>query len=84
MRLSHLSLPHWLNYFTQSSPRIELPQYLFEAGWAAENRVIACTQPRRVAATTVAKRVAEEMGSVLGDEVGTAVRQTVQMGRGRD
>lgn len=47
----------------------ELPQYLFESGWAAENRVIACTQPRRVAATSVAARVAEEMGSVLGDEV---------------
>lgn len=48
----------------------ELPQYLHEAGWAAEGKVIGCTQPRRVAATTVAGRVAEEMGSVLGDEVG--------------
>lgn len=47
----------------------ELPQYLHEAGWSAENHVIACTQPRRVAATSVAARVAEEMGSVLGDEV---------------
>ena len=48
---------------------IELPQYLKEANWASENHVIACTQPRRVAATTVAARVAEEVGSVLGDEV---------------
>lgn len=47
----------------------ELPQYLKEANWASENHVIACTQPRRVAATTVAARVAEEVGSVLGDEV---------------
>jgi hypothetical protein len=31
--------------------------------------VVACTQPRRVAATSVATRVAEEVGSVLGDEV---------------
>lgn len=48
---------------------LELPQYLYEAGWAADGNVIACTQPRRVAATSVASRVATEVGSVLGDEV---------------
>jgi ATP-dependent RNA helicase DDX35 len=48
---------------------LELPQYLFEAGWAAKGNVIACTQPRRVAATSVATRVAQEVGSLLGDEV---------------
>lgn len=47
----------------------ELPQYLYEAGWSADGRVVGCTQPRRVAATSVATRVAEEMGTVLGDEV---------------
>ncbi|KAG7553604.1 hypothetical protein FFLO_02959 [Filobasidium floriforme] len=52
----------------------QLPQYLKEANWASENHVIACTQPRRVAATTVAARVAEEVGSVLGDEVGYSIR----------
>jgi ATP-dependent RNA helicase DDX35 len=40
-----------------------------EVGWAAEGNVIACTQPRRVAATSVASRVATEVGSMLGDEV---------------
>lgn len=35
---------------------------------------IACTQPRRVAAITVAKRVAAEAGSELGDVVGYSVR----------
>ena len=40
-----------------------------EAGWASDGRVVGCTQPRRVAATSVATRVAEEVGSVLGDEV---------------
>lgn len=35
---------------------------------------MGCTQPRRVAATSVATRVAEEVGSVLGDEVGYAIR----------
>lgn len=48
---------------------LELPQYLLEAGWAADGNVIACTQPRRVAATSVAGRVATEVGTLLGDEV---------------
>ncbi|KAF8610574.1 P-loop containing nucleoside triphosphate hydrolase protein [Ceratobasidium sp. AG-I] len=52
----------------------QLPQYLYEAGWAANGNVIACTQPRRVAATSVASRVATEVGSVLGDEVGYTIR----------
>ncbi|KAF5373103.1 hypothetical protein D9758_001733 [Tetrapyrgos nigripes] len=52
----------------------QLPQYLMEAGWAADGSVIACTQPRRVAATSVASRVATEVGSVLGDEVGYTIR----------
>ena len=47
----------------------EIPQYLYEVGWAAGGNVIACTQPRRVAATSVAQRVAPEVGTVLGDEV---------------
>lgn len=48
---------------------LELPQYLLEAGWAANGSVIACTQPRRVAATSVASRVAAEVGTILGEEV---------------
>lgn len=47
----------------------ELPQYLYESGWATGGSVIACTQPRRVAATSVATRVAAEAGSILGEEV---------------
>ncbi len=35
---------------------------------------IGCTQPRRVAAMSVAKRVAEEMNVVLGEEVGYSIR----------
>ena len=35
---------------------------------------IACTQPRRVAAMSVAKRVAEEYGCLLGQEVGYTIR----------
>jgi len=36
--------------------------------------MIGCTQPRRVAAMSVAKRVADEMGCRLGDEVGYSIR----------
>lgn len=36
--------------------------------------MIGCTQPRRVAAMSVAKRVSEEMGVKLGDDVGYAIR----------
>jgi pre-mRNA-splicing factor ATP-dependent RNA helicase DHX16 len=49
--------------------RAELPQYLHEAGWTAGGRCVVCTQPRRVAAMSVAARVAEEMGVRLGHEV---------------
>ncbi|KAH7911444.1 P-loop containing nucleoside triphosphate hydrolase protein [Hygrophoropsis aurantiaca] len=52
----------------------QLPQYLMEAGWAADGNVIACTQPRRVAATSVANRVAAEANTTLGDKVGYTIR----------
>jgi ATP-dependent RNA helicase DHX8/PRP22 len=38
------------------------------------NGIIGCTQPRRVAAMSVAKRVAEEFGCRLGQEVGYSIR----------
>lgn len=36
--------------------------------------MIGCTQPRRVAAMSVAKRVSDEMGTALGQEIGYAIR----------
>ncbi|KAF9058746.1 hypothetical protein BDP27DRAFT_1274640, partial [Rhodocollybia butyracea] len=45
-----------------------------ESGWAGDGHVIACTQPRRVAATSVANRVATEVGPLLGNEVGYTIR----------
>ncbi|KAJ3142616.1 putative ATP-dependent RNA helicase dhr2 [Physocladia obscura] len=51
----------------------KLPQFLFAAGFAKDG-IIAITQPRRVAASSIAKRVAEEVGVKLGDEVGYSVR----------
>lgn len=48
-------------------------QYLLEAGWAKKG-MIGVTQPRRVAAVSLATRVAEERDVALGDEIGYAVR----------
>ena len=59
---------------TGSGKSTQLPQYLHEAGWTRGGRCIACTQPRRMAAITVAARVADEFGCTLGEEVGYAVR----------
>lgn len=58
---------------TGSGKTTQLTQYLAEAGYANEG-MIGCTQPRRVAAMSVAKRVAEEVGCQLGEEVGYTIR----------
>lgn len=52
----------------------QLPQYLLEAGWCDGGKMIGITEPRRVAATTLATRVAEEKGCLLGDVVGYSIR----------
>ncbi|PLB34616.1 putative ATP dependent RNA helicase [Aspergillus candidus] len=59
---------------TGSGKTTQLPQYLEQVGWCADGKAIAVTQPRRVAATTVAARVAEEMRCKLGEEVGYSIR----------
>lgn len=59
---------------TGSGKTTQIPQYLKEAGFCGDGKVIACTQPRRVAAMSVASRVADEMGCVLGAEVGYSIR----------
>ena len=58
---------------TGSGKTTQMTQYLAEAGYTSRGRV-GCTQPRRVAAMSVAKRVAEEAGCRLGEEVGYAIR----------
>lgn len=59
---------------TGSGKTTQIPQYLHEAGFTKDGMKIGCTQPRRVAAMSVAARVAEEMGKRLGNEVGYAIR----------
>lgn len=59
---------------TGSGKTTQLPQYLHESGYSKNGKMIACTQPRRVAATSVATRVASEMQVKLGKEVGYTIR----------
>ncbi|KAL5518812.1 PRP22 [Sanghuangporus vaninii] len=58
---------------TGSGKTTQMTQYLAEEGYADKGK-IGCTQPRRVAAMSVAKRVAEEVGCRLGQEVGYTIR----------
>ncbi|KAN0123488.1 P-loop containing nucleoside triphosphate hydrolase protein [Russula decolorans] len=59
---------------TGSGKTTQLPQYLHEAGYTAGGMKVGCTQPRRVAAMSVAARVADEMGTKVGYEVGYSIR----------
>jgi len=58
---------------TGSGKTTQLPKICLEAGFGRRG-LIAHTQPRRLAARTVASRIAEEVGVPLGDAVGYAVR----------
>jgi len=62
---------------TGSGKTTQLPQFLLEAGYhvpGGQNKCIACTQPRRVAAMSVSRRVADELDCTLGDYVGYSIR----------
>ncbi|XP_067124027.1 pre-mRNA-splicing factor ATP-dependent RNA helicase DHX16 [Centruroides vittatus] len=59
---------------TGSGKTTQIPQYLYEAGYTNDGKKIGCTQPRRVAAMSVAARVSEEMGVKLGSRVGYSIR----------
>jgi pre-mRNA-splicing factor ATP-dependent RNA helicase DHX16 len=63
---------------TGSGKTTQLPQYLWEEGFCegpdGKKLMIGCTQPRRVAAMSVAARVADESATKLGNEVGYSIR----------
>ena len=58
---------------TGSGKTTQIPQFLVDDGYTS-TKMVVCTQPRRVAAMSVAKRVAEEMDVNIGEEVGYSIR----------
>ena len=58
---------------TGSGKTTQIPQFLV-ADYARQGKCVACTQPRRVAAMSIAQRVADEMDVNLGDQVGYSIR----------
>jgi pre-mRNA-splicing factor ATP-dependent RNA helicase DHX16 len=58
---------------TGSGKSSQIPQYMLEY-LGSSSQMVACTQPRRVAAISLATRVAEEHGTRLGNEVGYTIR----------
>ena len=58
---------------TGSGKTTQIPKMCIEAGRGLRG-VIGCTQPRRVAAVTVAQRIAEELGEEVGRSIGYKIR----------
>jgi ATP-dependent helicase HrpA len=65
---------------TGSGKTTQLPKFCLDAGRGIGG-VIGCTQPRRIAAMTVANRIAEELGEPIGQSVGYKIRFTDRTSR---
>ncbi|CAH8390153.1 unnamed protein product [Eruca vesicaria subsp. sativa] len=59
---------------TGSGKTTQLPQFLFRAGFCKKRKMVGITQPRRIAAMSIAERVAEESDVELGQRVGYSIR----------
>ncbi|KAM0951211.1 putative RNA helicase [Dioscorea sansibarensis] len=59
---------------TGSGKTTQIPQFVLECDDLGKRPIVACTQPRRVAAMSVSRRVAEEMDVTIGEEVGYSIR----------
>lgn len=59
---------------TGSGKTTQIPQWCVEFARSMGKKGVCCTQPRRVAAMSVAQRVSEEMDVALGQEVGYSIR----------
>ena len=59
---------------TGSGKSTQIPRYLYENGWCENGFQVVCTQPRRIAAQSLAERVSQELGTDLGQTVGYTVR----------
>eukprot|EP00667_Euglena_gracilis_P000506 EG_transcript_505 len=67
---------------TGSGKSTQVPQYILDSGLLTpQNPVVIVTQPRRLAAVSLAQRVAQERGQAVGEEVGYQVRFAGAMGR---
>ncbi|MGH8670117.1 MAG: hypothetical protein ACREUH_12865, partial [Burkholderiales bacterium] len=67
---------------TGSGKTTQLPKIALTLGRGANGKLIGHTQPRRIAASSVAQRIAQELNTPLGEVVGYKVRFTDRLHKG--